>query len=307
MECGVLVSVRIFFVVVVLSGLSVAHAANPPPFAADLPFRNCDGLICIDASLDGVQRTLMLDTGNAHSTLIADVAKELNWTLDPVQRNGSPVPGIWLGGEHRVALGGVQAPTTFYVFDRALLGEYKPPVDGSLTYDFFKDRVLEIDYPHHRVRISNVITTPPANKPAEAGTLKLIPFGEHGPPVVVGAPFTVNGKTVHAQIDTVFTGTMLIYDSALDMLGLHKEGTPELIRYTDGGVNMLAAHANSIGFGKHALLGGSPTLYFVGEGKNPVHQPDGMFEATVGNALFAKSVVTLDFHAMTIDVRAPAD
>jgi hypothetical protein len=306
MEYGVRAAVRIFFVLAALAGLPIARAATAP-FAADLPFRNCDGLICIDAGLDGAQRTLMLDTGNAHSTLLADVAKELNWTLDPVQRNGSPVPGIWLGGEHRVTLAGVQAPTTFYVFDRALLGEYKPPVDGSLTYDFFKDRVLEIDYPHHRVRISNVITTPPAEKSPASGSLKLIPFGEHGPPVVIGSPFTVNGKTVHAQIDTVFTGTMLIYDSALDMLGLNKEGTPELIRYTDGGVNMLAAHANSIGFGKGALLGGSPTLYFVGEGKNPVHQPEGMFEATVGNALFVHSVVTLDFHAMTIDVRNAAE
>ena len=307
MEFGVHGAVSTFFLAVALAASPVAHAANAVPFAADVPFKSCDGLICIDASLDGAKRTLMLDTGNAHSTLIADVAKELGWTLDPVQRNGSNVSGIWLGGEHRVGLGSVQVPTTFYVFDRAMLGEYKPPVDGSLTYDFFKDRVLEIDYPHHRVRISNVITTPPADKSPASGSLKLIPFGEHGPPVVVGSPFTVNGKTVHAQIDTVFTGTMLIYDSALDMLALHKEGTPELIRYTDGGVNMLAAHANSIGFGKRALLGGSPTRYFVGEGKNPVHQPDGMFEATVGNALFANSVVTLDFHAMTIDVRNAAE
>jgi len=299
-------AVRFSFVLASLAGFPIARAATVP-FAADFPFRSCEGLICIDASLDGAQRTLMLDTGNAHSTLITEVAKELNWTLDPVQRNGSTVPGIWLGGEHRVALAGVQAPTTFYVFDRALLGEYKPPVDGSLTYDFFKDRVLEIDYPHHRIRISNVIATPPAEKSPTSGTLKLIPFGEYGPPVVVGSPFTVNGKTVHAQIDTVFTGTMLIYDSALDMLGLHKEGAPELIRYTDGGVNMLAAHANSIGFGKRTLLGASPTLYYVGEGKNPVHQPDGMFEATVGNALFANSVVTLDFHAMTIDVKSAAE
>jgi hypothetical protein len=31
-----------------------------------------------------------------------------------------------------------------------------------------------------------------------------------------------------------------------------------------------------------------------------VHQPDGLFEATVGNALFAHSVVTLDFHSMKV-------
>src|SRR4051812_19956217 len=137
------------------------HAASAPTFAADLPFRSCDGLICIEATLDGAPaRTLMLDTGNAHSTLIADAAKELGWTLAPAQRNGETVSGIWLGGEHRVALGGVQASTTFYVFDRAMLGPYKPPVDGSITYDFFKDRVLEIGYPHHRIRFTNVIGTP---------------------------------------------------------------------------------------------------------------------------------------------------
>jgi hypothetical protein len=120
---------------------------------------------------------------------------------------------------------------------------------------------------------------------------------------VVGSQFTVNGKNVRAQVDTVFTGTMLVYDNALDTLGLHKEGVPELIRYTDGGVNLIAGRSDSIGFGKRELLSGAHTLYYVGEGTNPVHQPDGLFEATAGNALFAHSVVTLDFHAMTIDVR----
>ena len=124
---------------------------------------------------------------------------------------------------------------------------------------------------------------------------------------MVGTPFKVNGKTVRAQVDTVFTGTMLIYDSALDTLGLRKEGAPELFRYTDSGVSLLAGRSDSIGFASHGILGGARTLYFVGEGANPVHQPDGMFEATVGNALFTNSIVTLDFHAMTIDVRNAGD
>ena len=286
-------------------GAPAAHAATT--FAAELPFRDCDGLICLEVRLDGAPRTLMLDTGNAHSTLIADVARQLSWTLEPAQRGGAAVQGIYLGGEHKVALGNVQAPTQFYVFERAMLGEYQPPVDGSLTYDFFKDRVLEIDYAHRRVRVSNILTTPVGERAPESGSLKLITFGGQGPPVVVGSPFSVNGKSVRAQIDTVFTGTMLIYDAALDKLGLRKEGDTTLFKYTDGGVNLLAGRSDSIGFGGRGLLGGAHTLYFVGEGKNPVHQPDGLFDATVGNALFAHSVVTLDFHAMTIEVRTAAE
>jgi hypothetical protein len=301
---------RRFFVFLIAAGVMVApvfakeHAAQSAPhFATELPFHDCDGLICIDVVLDGAKpRTLMLDTGNAHSTVITDVARELGWSLEPLQRDGKPVPGIYRGGEHRTALGGVEAKTNFFVFDRDLLGEYKPPVDGSITYDFFKDRILQIDYPAHRLRISDIVTTPVAEHASKPGTLKLITFGEHGPPIVVGAPFTVNGKRLRAQIDTCYTGTLLVYDSAVAKLDLTKQGKPELVRYTDGGVNMLAALAQSIGFGTQ-IIAKNPTLYFVGEGKNPVHQPDGLFEGTVGNALFAHSIVTLDFHAMTLDVK----
>ena len=283
-----------------------AHAAAPK-FVVDVPFKSCEGLVCIDVSLDGaLPRTLMIDTGNAHSTLLAEAARDLGWTLADTVRGGKAVSGLWLGGEHRVGVGDDLASATFFVFERALLGHYVPPVDGSLAYDFFKDRVLEIDYAKRRVRYTKPIATPvPETRPEGLGSLKLIPFGDSGPPVVVGSPFTVNGKNVRAQIDTVFTGTLLVYDSALGTLGLQKEGAPELFRYTDGGVNLLAGRSDSIGFGKRGLIGGAKTLYFVGEGTNPVHQPDGLFEATVGNALFAHSVVTLDFHAMTIDVRNP--
>jgi hypothetical protein len=290
-------------IVLSLACASLADAATR--FVVDVPFKPCDGLICLDVSLDGAPpRTLMLDTGNAHSTLLADAARELGWTLAGTERDGKAVSGLWLGGEHRVGLGDDIASANFFVFERALLGQYVPPVDGSLAYDFFKDRVLEIDYAKHRVRYTKPIATPvPETRPDNLGALKLINFGDHGPPVVVGTPFTVNGKNVRAQIDTVFTGTMLVYDGALDALGLRKEGAPELFRYTDGGVSLLAGRSDGIGFGRRGLIGGAKTLYFVGEGTNPVHQPDGLFEATVGNALFAHSIVTLDFHAMTIDVR----
>ena len=282
---------------------SAAQAAPAPQFATEIPFTSCDGLICIDVVLDGAApRKLMLDTGNVNSTVISDAANALGWKLDSALRDGAAVHGIYIGGEHRVTLGNVTASTPIFVFDRELLGEYKPPVDGSIAYTFFKDRVLQIDYPRHVLRISNVISTPPPDRPGEGGTLKLINFGDRGPPVVIGSPFTVNGKRVRAQIDTVYTGTMLVYDSALDALGLTKHGTPELVRYTSGGVNLLAAPVPSLGFGERTILRDAP-MYFVGEGKNPVHQPDGLFEATVGNALFAHSVVTMDFHAMTLDVQ----
>ncbi|GAA0715967.1 hypothetical protein [Dokdonella soli] len=288
-----------------LSASALAHVSPAPHFSAELPFHECDGLICIEVALDGAKpRTLLLDTGNINSGLTTEAANALGWKLEPIVQGGKTLPGMYRGGVHGVALGKARTDAKFLVLDRSAYGEHAPPADGAIAYTAFKDRILQIDYPHHVLRISDVITTPAKTDTGPApGTLQLITFGEHGPPIVVGTPFTVDGKPVHAQIDTCYTGTLLVYDAAVDKLGLHKQGTPEFFGYTDGGVNMLATPAHSLGFGKRVIADKKPTLYFVGEGKEPVHQPDGLFEATVGNALFAHSVVTMDFHAMTLDVR----
>ena len=296
---------KLSFVLAAIAAASVSAFAKDSAataFSTDVAFENCDGLICINVALDGAKpRRMLFDTGNVNQVIVAETARDAGWVLDPVQKDGQTVPGIYHAGDHRVAFGKVDAKATFFAFDRARLGDYVPPGEGALTYTFFKDRVVQIDYPHHRLRISDVITTPAPARRDGVGSLKLITFGEHGSPVLIGSPFMLNGKALRAQIDTCYTGTMLVYDAAVANLDLTKQGKPEFFRYTDGGVPMLAASAQSIGLGAQ-IIAKSPTLYFVGDGRNRVHQPEGFFEGRVGNALFAHSVVTLDFHAMTLDI-----
>ena len=285
------------FLPIVVFGLfatSVGAKDAAPRFSTDVPFTDCDGLICIDVVLDGAKpRRMLLDTGNVNNVFVAQPARDAGWTLDPLQKDGTAVPGIYRAGEHRVAIGKVEAKAAFFAFDRAQLGQYPPPGDGAITYPFFKDRIIQIDYLAHRLRISDIVTTPPADRDEAQGVLKLITFGEKGPPVLVGSPFKVGGKTLRAQIDTCFTGSLLVYDAALDELGLKRQGTSELFRYTGGGVNLLASQLSAIGFGRREIANGA-TIHVVGEGPVPVRQPDDFFEGTVGNALFAHSVVTMD-------------
>jgi hypothetical protein len=265
--------------------------------ATEIPFHDCRGMVCVDLPVDGSKpRTLLFDTGNVNASLMADAAQSLGWKTEPIERDGKPIPGVQRGGEHGIDFGGTKLTGKFLVFDRSVFGDDPPPFEGSIAYPFFKDRRVTIDYVHHTILLSDAGAPLP-------GKLELITFGKNGPPIVVGSPFTVNGKSVHAQIDTAYTGTMLIYDDAVAKLHLSKGGTPKYFPDTDGGVNMLAAKATSLGFDKTVLDGNKPTLYFVGDGKNPVHQPDNLFESTVGNALFAHSVVTLDFGSMTLDVK----
>lgn len=286
---------------ILFATLILAATASHAETAVEWPFRDCKGLICIDVALDdSPPQSLLLDTGNVNSTMVSDAAGKLGWTAEPILSQGKPIANIQRGGEHRIAIGNEKVPVNFLLFDRSMFGSNVPPADGSLAYSFFKDRRLEIDYPHHRIRISPVIEGDA--KSSAPGKLELIKFGEHGPPIVVGSPFTIDGKPVRAQIDTCFTGTLVVYDTAVETLGLKKGGDIAYFPFTDGGIDLRASSKWRLGFADRVVLP-KAKIYFVGGGENPVHQPDGLFEATVGNASFAHSVVTLDFHAMTLDVK----
>lgn len=288
-----------------LLGASDCPAKEKTTFATQMPFHDCRGLICVDVALDGSPpRTLLLDTGNVNSTVVSDVAAAAGWKLESIVRGGKPLPGVQRGGTHTVHLGAVKSNAQFLVFDRSVFGDNPPPAEGTLAYTFFKDRILQIDYPNHVVRISDVLGA--SDNLSAEGEIQLITFGKKGPPIVVGAPFTINGKTLRAQIDTCYTGTLLVYDAAAAALGLKHlsaRGSPEFFPDTDGGVTMLAAPAENLGFGREILIDRGAKVYFPGQGKNVVHQPDGLFEGTVGNALFRDSVVTLDFHLMKFQVQ----
>lgn len=287
--------------------LSLAGTVQAAPaFVADIPFDDCKGMICIQARMDdGKPATLILDTGDATSMISLEAAKGHGWTVKPyVSQDGKPVDGLFDAGTHTVGLGKLSQAVHFLALpanDQGSQGVF----DANLVYRVFKDRILQIDYAHKRLRISALLTGAPSQTGAP-GRLEIVNFHKWGPPIVVGSPFTINGRTVRAQIDSAYTGSMLVYSAAIGPLGLgalSKQGKGELFPFTDGGVTMLAAPAQSEGFADRVLAGAGAVVYFPTPG---VHEPENPFEATVGNALFKDSVVTLDFHDMTLDVQPAA-
>jgi len=68
---------------------------------------------------------------------------------------------------------------------------------------------------------------------------------------------------------------------------------------------MKAAIIDGTGFRARMLAARPASAYFAAPGKTPVHQADGLFAATLGNALFAHGVLALDLQSMRIDVRVP--
>ena len=293
-----LFAVRLFTFLLV--ALAAANAQLPS--LQGTAMLDCSGLPCVDATLaTGKHLRLLIDTGDVSSVLDSGVARNLGLAVTPVNGpDGKPT------GFSRAVLSGVQ-------LGDASLGEVKvlvmdlsdyikrdrmPAADGSLAYAAFKDRILELDYPSRRVRISSPLAAE-VPCPGFCGTLTTPTFGNQGPPILVATGFIVNNQAVTAQIDTLFSGTMLIYPTSVDKLGLGEASRTtkkQFFKYTDDGVDMLEAQAKDEAFGKHVLMKDAQ-LYFA---TPAVHLPDGKFDATVGHALFEHSVLSLDLHDMKV-------
>ena len=276
---------------------------------------DCSGLPCVDVTTaNGKHLRMLIDTGDVNSVLDTKVAKELGLEIAPVKGpDGKEVPGYGRAVLHGAKLGEAglgkagSGDLTVLVMDLSefMSKDQMPKSDGSLAYTAFKDRVLEMDYPARQVRLSDELTGD-FKCPAQCGELTTPTFGKSGPPILVATGFSVNGKPITAQIDSLFAGTMLIYPTSVEKLGLGEAakstsnpGAKEMFKYTDGGVEMLRAGGAAEGF-EGRVLAKDAAVYFAGPA---VHLPDGMFDGTVGHALLEHSVMILDLKGMRVWLR----
>jgi hypothetical protein len=271
-------------------------------WAADVPLLDCDGTPCVEARLGEATVRLGIDTGNASSVVDTKVANSLGFKPSAPPKPGTPA-GMYRSTVPSLSLGSAAFQNvSIVVMDLSgmIAQNQMPHVAGTLAYTAFQDRAVQLDFVSHRLRISETLKSPaPCTEPCDK--FSLIKFGEHGPPIVVAEGFEINHHRVSAQIDTMFTGSLLIYTMAIEKTGLSsqaKSPKERIFAFTDGGVKMKEAPADSEMF--HKIAFGKGTVYFPTPG---VHEPDGLFDATVGLELFRDSVVTLDFHDMNVSVQ----
>jgi len=134
--------------------LATAQSATAVSEVVNLTFAPCGGMICLPVTLaDGKSHLLLLDTGNVSSWLVADTARTLGLRLEPIERDGKAVPGVFRLGVQTVALQGRELSGKFLALGREQAGELPAEVEGALAYTLFKEKVLQIDYPHRTVRV----------------------------------------------------------------------------------------------------------------------------------------------------------
>ena len=290
---------RLLLLCVTLIGAHADLVTAQEPILATTPMLEYSGLPCVDVSISGAAHLKMLiDTGNQTSMLDKATAEKLGLPLKPaLGPDGKPYPGYSIATAKKIQLGNIPLGDIKFLvadFQPDIKSGTFPVADGTLTYTAFHDRMLQLNYKERVIGVSEVLTSD-AHCPKFCGTVTHPTFGKQGPPIVVTTGFNVNGKPVTVQIDTLYTGTILIYPTSVEKLGLPAEENAAKKRtfpFTDGGVEMIEGRAATESFGT-AVLKHDATLYFA---TPKVHLPDGMFDGTVGHELFTGHVLTFDFH-----------
>jgi hypothetical protein len=136
--------------------------------------------------------------------------------------------------------------------------------------------------------------------PRDCSALVIKHFGQSGPVTLTAKGFEVNGQSLEAQIDTLFTGTILIYPASVEKLGLKKakkEKTKDVFPFTQGGLQLVHSSTGASESFHGALLLRDAPLYFA----TPEQAfPQLQFDATVGSGLLSHAVVSFDFKGMQI-------
>lgn len=140
--------------------VAFARGEATTPSSTEFPFEYREGLLWIEVHVSQSEKPLnfLLDTGAGVSAINLKTAKriglKLGWRVD-VRGVDTKMAGYWQQ-RMSVKVGDVTLPTEYVAVDLEKLSRScERPVDGLLGADFFRDRVVQIDFVAQRVRLLN--------------------------------------------------------------------------------------------------------------------------------------------------------
>lgn len=147
---------RLLSIIVFAAALVRVQAA--PITLAEFPFEYREGLLWIEVVIPQSEKPLnfLVDTGAGVSVINLNTAKRIGLRLgQPVTVRGveTTLTGYWQ--QHMSAkVGDVRLPRNYLAVDlEKLSSSCERPVDGLVGADFFRDRVVQIDFDTRKIRL----------------------------------------------------------------------------------------------------------------------------------------------------------
>lgn len=160
-----------FFVLLISVALSPARGETP---VAEFPFEYREGLLWVQVRVRDRQEPLhfLLDSGAEVSVINLDTAKRLGLSLAPkvrVRGVHTSMTGYW-PQPLSASANNVVLPSRLLALDLSKLSRAcERSVDGLIGADFFRDRIVQIDFSAQKVRLlnSNEVRLSSASLPLE--------------------------------------------------------------------------------------------------------------------------------------------
>jgi len=136
----------------------LAAASVQGATVAEIPFQYRDGFLWLKVSVTGRSEPLnfLLDSGAAASVLSVDAAQRLSLKLGSPQ----PVQGVhsqataYRVNRFKAQAAGIVLPESVLALDlRAVSATCHQPIDGLLGTDFFRGRIVQIDFAANKIRL----------------------------------------------------------------------------------------------------------------------------------------------------------
>lgn len=263
---------------------------------ADFDFSQ--GAILLNVDLSGGQVVkLALDTGDDASVLDQEVAKAMKLPFDklpdkvfniqPGQGPDISTPQVAIS---KVKIGdGEFLNKNFLVLPIAEdLQKMGVVCQGTLGYRFFQEKVVQIDYPAHKLRVLPATPPPPAG--AVVLPMQWKQYLKDGPFLTTTDQLHIGDHSLVAQFDTLFARTLILFTAKLPWLESERiPGLPSV--YYEEGVLRPVYPSAPVSLGDHRYEHAPPAYLADKEAR----QPETDITAVLGNVFFLKAVVTLDY------------
>jgi hypothetical protein len=281
-----------------------SHPGSPQAQFHEIPLLDCSGLPCLEMiSTSGKTIKLVIDTAEPNSFLDIKVAQTLDPNVKPIKSgNDTDISQVQQTTVAGARIGDLPMGDFPFMAIDTSPDSTQPkakdipafPADGALGFRAFENRILQIDYTRHRIRLSEPLDQPEPC-PQTCTDLIIKHFGNYGPVTLTTTGFSVNGQPLEVQLDTQFSGTILVYPDWVKKLGLKKLAKAKhkgVFPFLQGGLKLAEAEGGGNVMYQSVQLGQDLPLYFFDssdEHTDPVN-----FGATVGSGLFARCTAVFD-------------
>jgi predicted aspartyl protease len=171
--------VRFWLCVILAFAVRLLQAETADSSASELPIRFRDGLLWAEVSVPQSKEPLhfLMDSGASASVVNLSTAKRLDLKLGPkvtVTAVATTLTGHW-PVKLSAQASGLELPDEYLALDLSKLsGACSRPVDGLIGADFFRGRIVEIDYAAQKLR---VLDAAPSVETTNAVPLQARPCG----------------------------------------------------------------------------------------------------------------------------------